>query len=219
MKTEKLKSEKLTNDLRNSIYSHFYDKYAGQKKIQELINILVNELRNAYFQEFTGGDKDIIKVIEENSSLFNTYNFGISPEDFGIKLSEEDLKKLKYDKDDIYMWVPNIKPVDLPLDQMFNQILDNQGIREGVTILYQEIIDLIIKKIDMLGKYINYPFSTWRRSDSFCISCSTTRQLELKYPEVYEVYKELKQGNPTKLETDNSKEKLIENLRSKLGFI
>ena len=61
MKTEKLKSEKLTSDLRNSIYSHFYDKYAGQKKIQELTNILTNELRNAYFQEFTRGDKDIIK--------------------------------------------------------------------------------------------------------------------------------------------------------------
>lgn len=219
MKTEKLKSEKLTSDLRNSIYSHFYDKYAGQKKIQELINILINELRNAYFQEFTGGDKDIIKVIEENSSLFGTYNFGISPEDFGIKLSEEDLKKLRYDRDDIYVWVPDIKPVDLPIDQMFNQILDNQGIREGITALYQEIIDLIIKKIDILGKYINYPFSTWRRSDSFCISCSTTRQLELKYPEVYKVYEELKQKYPTNLGNENSKEKLIENLRSKLGFI
>ena len=219
MKTEKLKSEKITSDLRNSIYSHFYDKYAGQKKIQELINILVNELRNAYFQEFTGGDKDIIKVIEENSSLFNTYNFGISPEDFGIKLSEEDLKKLRYDKDDIYLWVPNIIPVDLQKDQMINQILDNQGIREGITALYQEIINLIIKKIDILGKYINYPFSTWRRSDSFCISCSTTRQLELKYPEVYKVYEELKQRYPTKLGNENSKEKLIENLRSKLGFI
>ena len=219
MKTEKLKSEKLTSDLRNSIYSHFYDKYAGQKKIQELTNILVNELKNAYFQEFTKGDKDIIKVIEENSSLFGTYNFGISPEDFGIKISEEDLKKLKYDKDNIYLWVPDIKPVDLPIDQMFNQILDNQGIREGITALYQEIIDLIIKKIDILGKYINYPFCTWRRSDSFCISCSTTRQLELKYPEVYKVYEELKQKYPTNLGNENSKEKLIENLRSKLGFI
>jgi hypothetical protein len=219
MKTEKLKSEKITSDLRNSIYNHFYDKYVDQKKIQELINILVGELRNAYFQEFTGGDKDIIKVIEENSSLFGTYNFGISPEDFGIKLSEEDLRKLRYDKDDIYMWVPDIKPEDLPIDQMFNQILDNQGIREGITALYQEIIDLIIKKIDMLGKYINYPFSTWRRSDSFCISCSTTRQLELKYPEVYKVYEELKQKYPTKLGNENSKEKLIEDLRSKLGFI
>lgn len=219
MKTEKLKSEKITSDLRNSIYNHFYDKYVDQKKIQELINILVGELRNAYFQEFTGGDKDIIKVIEENSSLFGTYNFGISPGDFGIKLSEEDLRKLRYDKDDIYMWVPDIKPEDLPIDQMFNQILDNQGIREGITALYQEIIDLIIKKIDMLGKYINYPFSTWRRSDSFCISCSTTRQLELKYPEVYKVYEELKQKYPTKLGNENSKEKLIENLRSKLGFI
>lgn len=219
MKTEKLKSEKLTSDLRYSIYNHFYDKYAGQAKIQELINILIKELRNAYFQEFTGGDKDIIKVIEENSSLFGTYNFGISPEDFGIKLSEEDLKKLKYDKDDIYMWVPNIKPVDLPIDQMFNQILDNQGIREGITALYQEIINLIIKKIDTLGKYINYPSCTWRRSDSFCISCSTTRQLELKYPEVYKVYEELKQKYPTELGNENSKEKLIENLRSKLGFI
>ena len=117
------------------------------------------------------------------------------------------------------MWVPNIVPVDLQKDQMINQILDNQGIREGITALYQEIIDLILKKIDMLGKYINYPFSTWRRSDSFCISCSTTRQLELKYPEVYRVYEELKQKYLTNLGNENSKEKLIENLRSKLGFI
>lgn len=219
MKTEKLKSEKLTSDLRYSIYNHFYDKYAGQAKIQELINILIEELRNAYFQEFTGGDKDIIKVIEENDSLFGTCKFEINPEDFGIKLSEEDLKKLKYDKDYIYLWVPNIKSVDLQTDQMFNQILDNQGIREGITALYQEIINLIIKKIDILGKYIDYPVSPWRHSDSFCISCSTTRQLELKYPEVYKVYEELKQKYPTELGNENSKEKLIENLRSKLGFI
>lgn len=219
MKIEKLKSEKLTSYLRNSIYNHFYYKYAGQEIIQELINILINELRNAYFQEFTGGDEDIIKVIKENDSLFGIYHFGISPEDFGIKLSEEDLKKLGYDRDNICIRVPSIKPVDLQADQMLNQILDNQEIREGITALYQEIIKLIIKKIDMLGKYIDYPLKTWGCSDSFCISCSTTRQLELKYPEVYKVYEELKQKYPTKLGDENSKEKLIENLRLKLGFI
>lgn len=217
MKNSRIKSEKITSELRNKIYSKFYSSI--RKDSHEVEELIQKSFKEAYMNEFfTKKEQELLKKIPELS--YTTY-LRYSYTDFGISEgSIPEMDKLrgnivKYDISFGYLPTPPKYDIDEENShiKILNRVLDNQRIREGMIGLIRKNFEIIIYNETCCDKYLpNNINNYWRISDVFCSDCTTTFQLMMKYPEVYDVYKKVRKHLI-------QKDELIEKLRQRLGFI
>ena len=217
MKEEnKINSEKLTMQLRSSIYSEFVSKTSKRSEINDIFNKIQEVFTNSFMSDYFDCEEDINFFKEHKNLLEFTYVY-ITPEVLDIEITEERHKntdfKLSFSIPDLLENQPGSHKINSEDNKKTIQsFLKKHKIFNAFKRMYQEYINLTIQDEISCDKYLStFPPRSWRRCEDFCSDCTTTLQLKNKYPEIYQIYLEISKRS--------SKDTLIDDLRRKLGFI
>lgn len=213
---QQLKSEKITERLREQLYRSYWSKHQKQQESSSTYNIISDAITESYLKEYFDNEEEI-KLFHKYKNAFNLSHVVISPKDFGINLEAMGIHEKRHRGYTTYnVTINNVPPMHTKwenIENMLKDVLGNQGIRESIINLTKDYVRSVHYNDTICDKYlIGMPQNFWRECEYFCKDCKTTLQLKTKYPEIYELYLETV---PFLL----NKEERINNLRSKLGFI
>ena len=216
--TKKLKSEKITMQMRESLFFAYRKKQNNQKDPNKISTVISEEITKAYLKEFFSNNREI-ELYKKHKHTFSTTNLNLDYSFFGINLKTLgiDETRVKQGRINLGIYISDIL-VDKghytweDYRKLISKAIDNQGIRESITNLVKDYYKLTYSMETVSDKYIVCPQpNPWRECEYFCADCNTTLQLKTKYPEIYELY----------LKTVPflvNKEDSIKELRNKLGF-
>lgn len=217
MKEEnKINSEKLTMQMRSSIYNAFVSKISKRSDINDISDKIQEVFTNSFMSDYFDSEEDINFFKKHKNLLEFTYVY-ITPEVLDIEITEERYKSIDFK---LSFSIPNLsenQPGSHKVNSEDNRktiqnFLKKHKIFNAFKRMYQEFINLTIQNETSCDKYFSIlPPRRWNCSEDFCSDCTTTLQLKNKYPEIYQVYLEISKKS--------LKSTLISDLRRKLGFI
>lgn len=208
-----MKSEKLTNYLRRCIISEMKSHICDRNEVCRLGEILSKTYEEMFYKEYFKSQEDTEYYLK-NRSLFKNFYKRFTAEDFGIEIKDD---RYGYFNIGFTLNLPSI--CDFSKKDFDLNLIKNQKSYEGFRNLFKKYIYLFIENETCCDKYYTVPQGNIRyyyyHDENFCKSCSTTKQLQEQFPEVYKYYLEVRKRYPASI----SPETKIENLRKELGYL
>lgn len=222
-----MKSEKLTNHLKNLILQEMRRQLCDFDKERELYDLIVKTYKSLFYNNYFQSQEDIDFYLK-NQNLFKKKFKYLFPENIGIKIDESLGKAGRYTGHGgghshglcITMDLPQICEFDTDNEFDLN-LIKKQDVYEGFRNLFKDYINTYIHNETCCDKYYSFPTGTTVRfyylymADNFCRPCTTTSQLKELYPEAYKYYLEVKKRQPEVI----TSEKKLEDLRKELGYL